>query len=462
MGVGVSGWSLARAVSQLGELGVVSGTLLPVVFARLLQLGDPSGHLRFAMDHFPVPGIASRVWENYFVPGGKPADAPFKSVPMQTVKSGATLTELTVLANFAEVFLAKDGHAGRVGINLLEKMQMQTLPSLYGAMLADVDYVLMGAGIPRAIPGVLDHFAAGEAAELKIDVAGGESTLEVDSSFDPAQIFGDALPPKLKRPQFLAIVSSAALATTLARKSNGRVDGFVIEGDVAGGHNAPPRGALQLTAAGEPVYGPRDVPDLEKFRALGLPFWLAGSYARPEKLAEARALGAAGIQVGTLFAFCDESGIEATLKQRAVQASREGVAAVFTDPRASPTGFPFKVMHLEGSLSDADCYAQRTRVCDLGGLREAYAKPDGTIGYRCAAEPEEDYVRKGGVMADTVGRKCLCNCLLATIGLGQVRGNGTIEPPMVTAGNEVATLSRVVPETQNTFTAADAVHYLRS
>jgi NAD(P)H-dependent flavin oxidoreductase YrpB (nitropropane dioxygenase family) len=70
---------------------------------------------------------------------------------------------------------------------------------------------------------------------------------------------------------FLGIVASATLAITLARKSNGQVNGFVVEGETAGGHNAPPRGALQLNAAGEPVYGPRDVADLEKIRELGLP-----------------------------------------------------------------------------------------------------------------------------------------------------------------------------------------------
>ena len=82
------------------------------------------------------------------------------------------------------------------------------------------------------------------------------------------------------------------------------MDGFIVEGAVAGGHNAPPRGAMQLSAEGEPVYGERDLPDLEKIKALGLPFWLAGSYAQPQRFQEAMALGAAGVQVGTAFAFC--------------------------------------------------------------------------------------------------------------------------------------------------------------
>lgn len=37
---------------------------------------------------------------------------------------------------------------------------------------------------------------------------------------------------------------------------------------------------------GEPIYGPKDEVDLDKFKKAvkGLPFWLAGYYARPEKL----------------------------------------------------------------------------------------------------------------------------------------------------------------------------------
>jgi hypothetical protein len=61
MGVAVSGWRLARAVSMLGQLGVVSGTALDVVLARRLQLGDPTGDLRRAIRRFPDPAVAERV-----------------------------------------------------------------------------------------------------------------------------------------------------------------------------------------------------------------------------------------------------------------------------------------------------------------------------------------------------------------------------------------------------------------
>ena len=93
--------------------------------------------------------MAARVLADHFIPGGKAPRAPFKLTPMPTLRSRRGLVELTVVANFVEVFLAKEGHEGPVGINYLEKIQLPTLPSVYGAMLAGVDYILMGAGIPR-------------------------------------------------------------------------------------------------------------------------------------------------------------------------------------------------------------------------------------------------------------------------------------------------------------------------
>jgi nitronate monooxygenase len=461
MGAGVSDWRLARAVSQTGQLGVVSGTALACILARRLQTGDPDGRMRRGLDNFPVPGIAAQILEDYFIPGGKPADTTFKLTPMPSVQPGSDFVRLTVAANFVEVFLAKEGHAGLVGINFLEKIQFPTLPSLFGAMLAGVDYVLMGAGIPRAIPGALDGLAKGAAVELKIDVEGALPGEEFISRFDPVA-FCDATVPPLKRPYFLGIVASATLAMTLARKSNGRVDGFVVEGETAGGHNAPPRGAPQFSSSGEPVYGSRDVPDLEKIRELGLPFWLAGSYGDPDKLNEALRLGAAGIQVGTAFAFCEESGIRADLKHQTLQLSRAGKARVFTDPLVSPTGFPFKVVQLSGTLSDAQALPARTRLCDLGYLRHAYRKSDGTLGYRCPAEPEDDFVHKGGKPAETEGRQCVCNGLVATIGLAQTHLDNTTDLPLLTAGNDVAHIAHFLQPGRDTYTAGEVVRYLLS
>src|SRR5271169_3286179 len=82
MGVGVSNWRLAQAVSKLGQLGVVSGTGLDATFVRRLAEGDPGGHMRRAVDAFPFQDAATRIWREYFVPGGKAAGAQYPALPM--------------------------------------------------------------------------------------------------------------------------------------------------------------------------------------------------------------------------------------------------------------------------------------------------------------------------------------------------------------------------------------------
>ena len=459
MGVGVSDWRLARAVSRAGHLGVVSGTSLDVVVARRLQLGDDGGDVRRALRAFPVPDVAEAILDRYYVEGGKASDARFKTALMKRDAPSRFLEDLLVAANFVEVFLAKEGHDGVVGINYLEKVQAPHLPSLYGAMLAGVDYVLMGAGIPKAIPAVLDTLATGSPADLKLDVKGAERDDDFRLRFDPADVMRGGS-TEVTRPRFLAIITSHVLAVMLARKIDVPVDGFVVELPTAGGHNAPPRGRLTLTEDGEPVYGERDEPDLGVIRDLGLPFWLAGGYARPEKVVEALEAGAAGVQIGTPFAYCDESGLRADLKQQVIDLSRAGKAEVFTDPVASPSGFPFKVVQIEGTMSEDHVYEKRERICDLGYLRTAYRTEAGGVGWRCPAEPDADFVRKGGKPEDLEGRKCLCNALMVNVGLGQIQRSGAPERPLITSGDDVAGVARFLPPGRDTFSAVDVITHL--
>jgi nitronate monooxygenase len=455
MGIGVSHWPLARAVARAGQLGVVSGTALPSILVRRLQDGDRDGAMRRALAHCPLHAAAERILTQYWLPEGRAPGQPYRLAPVPALDSAPDLIELTIVAGFAEVFLAKEGHDGIVGINLLEKIQLPTLPTLFGAMLAGVDYVLVGAGIPRAIPGILDAFAAGQKAILRLAVEGADATREFLASLDPADF--PTPPAPLRRPRFLAIVSSATLALSLVRKSSGRVDGLVVEGPAAGGHNAPPRAKGPANERGEPVYGPRDQPDLGAIRALGLPFWLAGSYATPERLRAARELGATGVQIGTAFAFCEESGLRADLKRSVLRRRAAGGIELRTDPRASPTGMPFKVAGVEGTLSEPPVYADRVRVCDVGQIRQPYLRADGTVGYRCPAERETDFIRKGGQPNDTPGRKCLCNGLLAAIGLGQALPGGHREPALVTAGEDVAGIHRFLAPGRDTYRAVDVL-----
>ena len=456
MGAAVSGWRLARAVSMRGQLGVVSGTGIDTILARRLQDGDPDGDLRRAMAAFPIRRVAEDALRRYFRSGGRPAGTPYVMLPMHRRRMAARQQELLMLAGFVEVWLAREGHDGEVGINLLTKIQLPTLATLYGAMLAGVDWVLMGAGIPREIPGALDRLAEHQPATLRLDVEGLGAEEAVTIVFNPAASW-DGPPPPLERPRFLAIVASNSLATVLARKASGRVDGFVIEGPTAGGHNAPPRGKPELNERGEPSYGPRDVVDYEQVRALGLPFWIAGGAGSPEGLAAALAAGAAGIQVGTLFAYAEESGLDPGIKKSVLAAVQRGEAEVFTDPKASPTGYPFKLVQWP---EDPGATLTRTRRCDLGMLRVPYAKPGGGIGYRCAGEPENAYVQKGGRLEDTVGRRCLCNGLLSVVGYGQIR-TGYVEPPLLTSGDELLRMGSFLGE-RTDYTAGDVLDHLLS
>lgn len=445
MGVSISNWRLAKAVSQAGGLGVVSGTGLDRVVAYRLQEGDAGGHLRRVISRFPIPAVAERILNRWYVAGGIARPGAYRATAMVEHEPRIDSLELLVVANFAEVALAKEGHDGVVGINLLEKVQSPNVASLYGAMLAGVDAVLMGAGIPREIPGVLDRLAAHQEASLILRVEGSLPGETTRIRFDPRCIVGDA-PPAVFRPPFLAIITSDILAQALLRSTDGGVDGFVVEGPTAGGHNAPPRNHNEpLNARGEPVYGPRDAADLVKLAKLGRPFWLAGGFGTAEGLAKAKAAGAQGIQAGTIFALSEESGLRPDLKAQVLGLVRDGKAGVFTDRLASPTGFPFKVAEVPGTLSDAAVYASRTRICNLGYLREPYRLPDGRIGWRCAAEPEAAYIAKGGDPAELVGRKCICNALMSTAGLALVTPEGGRELPLVTAGDCVAALTAVAP-----------------
>ena len=67
---------------------------------------------------------------------------------------------------------------------------------------------------------------------------------------------------------------------------------------------------------------------------------------------------------------------------------------------------------------------------------------DGKLVYRCPAEPIEDFLRKGGALEETAGRKCLCNALMANAGYPQTQPDGHVEQALVTAGDDLIDLKR--------------------
>lgn len=461
MGLGISNWRLAHSVAQAGQVGVVSGTCIDLIMQRRLQDGDADGSMRRGLAAFPDQDMASRVRQRWFIPGGRTTEQAYQAKGMVGHEPSDDSLELLIVASFVEVHLAKTGHDQRIGINFLNKIQPPLLASIYGAMLAGVDIIIVGAGIPFEIPALISKLQQHQAAEWKLQVAEAPRSSNYQLCFDPARHM--TVFPEIERPLFFPIVSSAALAGLLVKKSAGGVDGLIVEHHSAGGHNAPPRGQRELNAAGEPIYGERDAIDLEAIAAFELPFWLAGSYGTPEQLRTALAAGAQGVQVGTLFAFCEESGLRDDLKRQVIDACLDGTPPpVYTSPVASPTGFPFKIPQVPGTLSDADLYAKRKRVCDLGYLREAYAREDGSIGWRCASEPIAQYERNNGSAENCHGRQCLCNALMANIGLGQRLGNDAEELPLLTCCDQVADIVNIIPQDGQSYTTAQVVEYLLS
>ncbi len=471
MGVGVSNWELARAVALAGKelatpvLGVVSGTGVEILLVRRLQDGDPGGHMQRALAAFPAPEIAHAILNRYYCNVRKPTSARYGNSPKPSdLLSGnqeraRAMNELSIVANFVEVWLAKEGHDGPVGVNHLEKIQLLHLARLFGAMLAGVDYVLEGAGIPDQVPGVLDRLASQDLAHYRVDVAGARDKVEV--MFDPKSFHRGLSARQLSRPGFLAIISSNLLARVLmdSRRVSGSVDGFVVEGPSAGGHNAPPRGKVELNEQGEPVYGEKDQVRLDQMARLGRPFWLAGSYGRPGKLAMALASGATGIQAGTIFALCEESGMRPDLKRHLRDLVDRGELSIVTSSSASPTGFPFKVARVEGTLSEEEIYESRRRRCNIAHLVKPYQTPTGKIGFRCPAEPGKAYIQKGGDPEDTRGSMCICNGLASTAGYPQ-RDKLGLEPPVITLGDDVGSILRVPRREDGSYTAKDALAYL--
>ena len=465
MGVGISAWQLARSVAQAGErlgkpvLGVVSGTGIAITMVLRLRKGDPDA--RRAFEAFCVPEIAQEILDRYWLNTEKSAKFRLPPKPELLVNGNeerkAELARLLVISNFAEVWLAKQGHSGPIGVNYLEKIQLPRLPEMFGAILAGADYILMGAGIPNQVPGALDDLAAWQEATYKLDVAGSERHV---LTFDPKTVIPERYRMNLTRPKFLAIVSHHALAHALALKATGEVNGFVVEGPIAGGHNAPARGK-EISESGEPIYGERDKPDLAKIRDLGKPFWLAGGYASPGKLDEAKSTGATGIQVGSAFALCEESGMREDIKRELRRRSFAGDIRVMANPLVSPSGFPFQVVDLEGSLSDPAVYGARKRSCSLGYLVEAYKTTKGDISFRCPSEPVPTYVAKGGDVENTKGRVCLCNGLASTAKDGQ-RLESANEPPIVTLGQDQSFIRSLLPSAEGSYSAEDVIRSILS
>ncbi len=495
MGVYVSNWRLARAVAmeQMGStVGTVSGTGLDWVYVRILQLGDPGGHIQrafLAFDSKFQSEIGKKFFNRYYIQDGKSANVRYKNAPLQVVHTSDggimlpmpadppqptelflddDVIELLILSGFAEVWLAKEGHNGKIFINFLKKIELPLVYTMYGAMLADVDGIIVGAGNPEGLAAIRSKLVVKEPVQIDLSLLYREAGESFFVSFNPQKVANGKLTAvSIQKPAFLAIASLENLVRSLAESSSEPPDGFIIEHHTAGGHNAGPQGPLQLDALGQPVYASGDEPNLQIIRELHVPFWLAGGYGSHEKLHQAISLGANGVQVGSIFALAEESGMKTVYRNAILDQIRKGKSEtdLVLTTLVSPTGFPFKVVQLENTISEAEVYQQRLRVCDIGLLQQrGLSKPDANgvrrIFQRCSAGPVESYISKRGLLHNTQDRRCLCNGLLSAVGLGQITGNNgelTEEPAIITLGNHLDGIRRLSRQGQSRYWVKDVI-----
>ena len=491
MGVYVSNWRLAKAVAMEKPgitAGTVSGTGLDWVYARLLQLGDPGGHVRRALTAFDEKfgiGIGKKILDRYFLEGGKAPTSRFKNPPQQIVRAldGSDIIplpsqspapvalafdndniELLIATGFAEVWLAKEGHHGNIFINFLKKVELPLVYTMYGAMLADVDGVIVGAGNPDGLAAACSRLVNHQSVNIDILVLYREPGEDFYVPFDPRLIADGKFTSKpLHRPALLAIASLEGLVQALSQSQSEAPDGFIIEHHTAGGHNAGPQGPIRLDNLRQPIYSELDEPDLTAIHQIGLPFWLAGGYASREKIQKAQTFGATGVQVGSVFALAEESGMKPAYKSAIMYEIKKGTedSDLVKTTLFSPTGFPFKVVQLEGTLADDMVYAARSKICDIGLLQQrGFSKPDADgkrhLFQRCSAAPIEGFVKKRGLPHNTESRRCLCNGLLSTVGLAQGT-NQKEEPAIVTLGNHLDSIRRLSHQGQYPYWVRDVV-----
>lgn len=428
MGVHISSAHLANATARLGALGVVSSAGLRHTVLEEVRAGQTD--VIAAAKTFPFPDYVNELLA--FAPGGA---KHHQAVPVDVpdARRAAYPRRLSTIAAYVEVKRAKAGHDGKVGINVMWKCALTVLPSIYGAMLAGVDVLLCGAGVPMELPDMVVKLRRGEDLSYE-PLTGGTTHVHLEIAQDKPEAHLSRFAP----PKMIPILSNFAFPKRLLdtwQKTYGVAPfAFVLENHAAGGHNAPPRNKTDFTAQDDlETY-------FEKVRALGVPIYVAGDFQNGgtrEDYQYWRARGAYGIQVGSRFALCTDSGMRADLREQIIAGNRAGTTQIETSPRFSPTGYPLKFVKLPGTLAQSELYQARARVCDRMYLAQSHFREnaDGTVteSYLCPAQPAKQYVRGGGEEADLEGRICLCNALLATAGFYT-----DSEVPLITLGQSGA------------------------
>ena len=254
---------------------------------------------------------------------------------------------------------------------------MATPTAAYGAMLAGVDYVLMGAGIPRDIPALLDRLAIHDAVRLPVDVAG-----------DRRRVRRRARPARAARRRPAPAGAPGVPGDRVRARARGLPGARRAHPTGRVRHRGPARRRPQRAAArsADPrrprpagLRAPRRRRPRQGRRTRVCRSGWPAPYGTPERLCRRTRGRARPVCRSARCSRCARSpGSRPTCARELLAELATGTLDVRTDAVASPTGFPFKVVQLPGTLSDPaaratpghDCATSATcarRTCATGG-----------------------------------------------------------------------------------------------
>jgi len=418
MGAGVSRRWMAKIVAMFGGLGIVSSAVLRNLIIAEIKRSDADA-IRMARE-FPIPQYVDEILS--YAPGGSRHHLdPPKS---QGFGECGLAERLTAIATFIEVRLAKEGHSGKIGINIMWKITFDVLPTIYGALLAGIDAIIGGAGVPMELLEIVEKLRRGEDLYYSPLYS---TTSTVGFKQDGMSEYLSQFDLPMLVPIFSNYTFSKKIVDVWTKKHGRKPDFIVLEDYNAGGHNAPARNKICHTPEVDGVEAYFD-----QCLTLGVPLIVAGAY--PPGVSSSDLLGywtdrgAYGIQVGSPFALCEETGMRSDLRDRIIAGNRAGTTKIVTSLQYSPTKFPLKGVIMEGTLTDPEVYNARVRECRYGYLRQEF---EGAL--VCPAMPLEQYMRlcpsksKEQCESDCEGRICLCEGLPSTVGVLDC-------PPVITLG----------------------------
>ena len=371
MGVAVSGWRLAREVSLAGHLGVVSGTAMDAVLARRLQDGDPGGHYRRALAHFPSPAMA-RAGARHLLRRGRPQ----RRHPLQAAAQ-ADPAHRPRRPGARRRRQLRRGVAGQGGPRRRRRHQ---LPREDPARHAD-RHPRRDARRRRLRAHGRRHPARGAPAAARARGRRGRphpgrrrrrhrcsGFVEVDPARPARRRPAAAAPGPTSSPSSRS--TSSPRTCTATRRSAPTASSSSARRPAA----TPRRRAAgcSSTSTASRSTAPATRPTSTKMAAIGLPFWMAGAYGTPEQVAAAvrgRARSACR------SAPCSRCARESGITRRLARAGARPAAAGDLDGAQRPAGQPDRLPVQGGQPRGHRQPRPRstrpaTRLCDLSYLRQ--------------------------------------------------------------------------------------------